>query len=388
GRRMRIAQVAPLYESVPPLFYGGTERVVSYLTEELIRQGHDVTLFASGDSVTAARLAPQCPRSLRQDHECIDQLAHHILMLERVIRQSDNFDIIHFHIDYLHFPWSRRRGITHLTTLHGRLDIPDLVPLYREFDEMPVVSISNAQRIPLPWLNWQGTIYHGLPRDLYTFQDHPEGYLAFLGRISPEKGVDRAIEIARHAGLKFRMAAKVDRVDREYFRDVIQPLLDPGFVEYVGEIGEREKNRFLGGALALVLPVDWPEPFGMVMIEAMACGTPVIAFGRGSIPEVLRDGVTGFIVENVAGAVDAVARVASLNRRLCREEFEQRFDVARMAREYVDVYARLILEKTARAAVAGASAHPFSEYRSHREKHPVSPGEALPLRSALPRQRL
>ncbi len=257
---MRIAQVAPLYESVPPKLYGGTERVVSYLTEELVRQGHDVTLFASGDSVTKARLVPQCQQALRLDSQSVDQLAPHILMLEQVIKQAEEFDILHFHIDYLHFPFSRRQKTPHLTTLHGRLDIPELAPLYREFVEMPVVSISNAQRTPLPWLNWQMTVYHGLPLNLYRLQEKPEQYLAFLGRISPEKGVDRAIEIARRSGTKLRIAAKVDRADRDYFKGVIEPLLNQPFVEFIGEISDREKNEFLGNAFALLLPIDWPEP--------------------------------------------------------------------------------------------------------------------------------
>ncbi|MGH9406328.1 MAG: glycosyltransferase family 4 protein [Terriglobia bacterium] len=349
---MRIAQVAPLYESVPPQTYGGTERVVSYLTEELVRQGHDVTLFASGDSVTAARLVSQCPRSLRLDSECVDQLAHHILMLEQVIREADNFDVIHFHIDYLHFPSSRRQQVPHLTTLHGRLDIPDLAPLYREFAEMPVVSISDAQREPLPWLNWQATVYHGLPTDLYCLHEQPEEYLAFLGRISPEKGVDRAIAIARQSGMKLRIAAKVDRVDREYFSQVIEPLLDPAFVEYIGEIGEHEKNEFLGHAFALLLPLDWPEPFGMVMIESMACGTPVIVFRRGSVPEVVDHGVTGYIADSVEDAVVAVRQVPRLDRRRCRRVFEQRFTAQRMTQDYVRAYKRLREEHPAKTAAA------------------------------------
>jgi len=341
---MRIAQVAPLYESVPPKLYGGTERVVSYLTEELVRKGHDVTLFASGDSVTTARLVPQCPQALRLDSHSVDQLAPHILMLEQVIKRAEEFDIIHFHIDYLHFPFSRRQRIPHLTTLHGRLDIPELAALYREFNEMPVVSISNAQRMPLPWLNWQKTVYHGLPLNLYRLREQPGEYLAFLGRICPEKGVDRAIEIAKRSGMKLLIAAKVDRADREYFKSVIKPLLNQPFVEFIGEIGEREKNDFLGKAFALLLPLDWPEPFGMVMIEAMACGTPVIAFQRGSAPEVIDEGVTGFIVQNVDEAVEAVKRVPTLDRRVCRKVFEQRFNVTRMAAEYISVYEKLLGE--------------------------------------------
>jgi glycosyltransferase involved in cell wall biosynthesis len=339
---MRIAQVAPLYESVPPKYYGGTERVVSYLTEELVRQGHEVTLFASGDSVTKARLIAPCRRSLRLDKQCLDQLAHHILMLEHVFKNSDRFDIVHFHIDYLHFPLSRRHSLPHVTTLHGRLDIPDLVPLYREFRDMPVVSISNAQRTPLPWLNWQGTVYHGLPEDLYTFQPEPGKYLAFLGRISPEKRVDRAIAIARRLGMEIKIAAKVDAVDRDYFEEVVAPLLKDPLVEYLGEIGEGEKNEFLGKAYALLFPIDWPEPFGLVMIEAMACGTPVIAYRCGSVPEVIEEGVTGFIVQGLEDAVQAVKRISTLSRRRCRQLFEERFSAARMARDYLAIYRKLV----------------------------------------------
>ncbi len=287
---MRIAQVAPLYESVPPKYYGGTERIVSYLTEELVRQGHDVTLFASGDSVTAAQLVPACPSSLRLDRSCEDQLAHHVLMLEHVVQRAAEFDVLHFHVDYLHFPFSRRQPTPHVTTLHGRLDIPDLVPLYREFNGVPLVSISDAQREPLPWANWLATVYHGLPPDLYRFRGEPGGYLAFLGRISPEKRVDRAIEIAQRVRMPLRIAAKIDAVDQAYFEREIEPLLDDPLVEYVGEIGETEKDEFLGNAQALLFPIDWPEPFGLVMIEALACGTPVIAYRHGSVPEVLDDG--------------------------------------------------------------------------------------------------
>ena len=338
---MKIAQVAPLYESVPPKYYGGTERIVSYLTEELVREGHDVTLFASGDSVTAARLVAPVRRALRLDKNSIDSLAHHIVLLEEVTRRASRFDVIHYHIDYLHFPTSRRLGVPHVTTLHGRLDIPDLVPLYREFRDMPLVSISNAQRAPIPWANWQGTVYHGLPADLYAFHETPGDYLAFIGRISPEKRVDRAIRIARRARMKIRIAAKVDDVDREYFEEQIQPLLDESDAEYIGEIGEGEKRDFLGDAVALLFPIDWPEPFGLVMIEAMACGTPVIAYRHGSVPEVMEEGVTGFVVSGIDDAVRAVERVPSLSRRHCREVFEERFSAARMARDYVKIYERL-----------------------------------------------
>jgi glycosyltransferase involved in cell wall biosynthesis len=339
---MRIAQVAPLYESVPPKYYGGTERIVSYLTEELVRQGHQVTLFASGDSVTRARLVAACRRSLRLDKHCVDQMAHHLLMLEQVFQRAHEFDIVHFHIDYLHFPLSRRQSIVHVTTLHGRMDIPDLVPLYQEFQDMPVVSISAAQREPLPWANWQATVYHGLPDDLYQFRAKPGNYLAFLGRISPEKRVDRAIEIAKEVGIPLKIAAKVDRVDRDYFDAVVGPMLRDPLVKFVGEIGDGEKDEFLGNAYALLFPIDWPEPFGLVMIEAMACGTPVIAYRAGSVPEVMEEGHTGFIVEELEDAVEAVRRVPELSRERCREVFEQRFTANRMACDYLEVYQRLL----------------------------------------------
>jgi glycosyltransferase involved in cell wall biosynthesis len=338
---MRIAQVAPLYESVPPKLYGGTERVVSYLAEELVRQGHDVTLFASGDSVTGARLIPCSPQALRLDPSCVDKICHHILMLEKVLKHAAEFEIIHFHVDYLHFPLSRRSDVPHLTTLHGRLDIHDLVPLYREFKEMPVVSISDAQRRPLKWLNWQATVHHGLPPEKYTFHAKHGQYLAFLGRISPEKGVDQAILIAKQIGIKLRIAAKVDRTDQEYFEAVIRPLMNSSLVEYIGEINDYEKDEFLGNAFALLLPLNWPEPFGVVMIEALACGTPIIAFRRGSVPEIIQDGVTGFVVENAEAAVAALRKVPALNRRRCRKAFEARFTAARMCREYLTVYEAL-----------------------------------------------
>lgn len=339
---MRIAQVAPLYESVPPKYYGGTERVVSYLTEELHRQGHEVTLFASGDSVTSARLVAVCRRSLRLDKHCVDQMAHHVLLLEHVFQRANEFDIVHFHIDYLHFPLSRRHSFPQVTTLHGRLDIPDLVPLYREFREIPVVSISNAQREPLRWANWQGTVYHGLPENLYRFRPEPGRYFAFLGRISPEKRVDRAIEIARRLGIPLKIAAKVDLVDKDYFEGIVEPLLRDSLVEFVGEIGEGEKDEFLGNAYALLFPIDWPEPFGLVMIEAMACGTPVIAYRHGSVPEVMEEGRTGFIVTDLEDAIEAARRIPELSRARCREVFEQRFTVGRMAADYMQVYGRLV----------------------------------------------
>ena len=339
---MRIAQVAPLYESVPPKLYGGTERVVSYLTDELVRQGHDVTLFASGDSITAAALRPMCRKALRlEGRNIVDPLAYHMRMIEMVAQESAAFDLVHFHIDYLHFSSTRRQGIQALTTLHGRLDIPDLPPLYRAFPDMNVVSISDSQRAPLPWANWIDTVHHGLPDNLYTLQPEPGKYLAFLGRISPEKRVDRAIQIAKRAGVPIRIAAKVDAVDREYFDVRIRHLLDDPLVEYVGEIGERDKNEFLGNALALVFPIDWPEPFGLVMIEAMACGTPVIAYPMGSVPEIIDNGATGIIVNEIDEAVKAVQRIGAFSRADCRQVFEKRFSAQRMARDYVNIYRRL-----------------------------------------------
>jgi glycosyltransferase involved in cell wall biosynthesis len=340
--RMRIAQVAPLFEAVPPAGYGGTERVVSYLTEELVRMGADVTLFASGDSVTAATLVQGSRHAIRLSPEPLDPLAWHTIQLGKVARRADQFDIIHFHTDFLHFPFSRRLAARSLTTLHGRLDLPDLAPLYREFSEIPVVSISNAQRAPLPWANWQATVYHGLPEDLFRFDREGGDYLAFLGRVSPEKRPDWAIEIARRAGLPLKIAAKVDPADRAYYEGVVAELLRQPHVEMVGEVGQDEKVPFLGGARALVFPVDWPEPFGLVMIEALACGTPVIAFRRGSIPEVIDEGVTGFVVDSVDEAVDAAARIGEIDRERCRRVFVERFSARRMAADYAALYERMI----------------------------------------------
>lgn len=339
---MKIAQVAPLYESIPPKFYGGTERIVSYLTEELTKQGHDVTLFASGDSITKAKLHPIVDQALRLDSRCQDSLAHHILMLDKVATLASNFDIIHFHIDYLHFPLTRALKIPHITTLHGRLDIPDLISLYQGFQDMPVVSISNDQRRPLSFANWQATVYHGLPENLYTFHPKPNNYLAFIGRISPEKRVDLAIEIAIRAGMEIHIAAKVDKADRKYFEDRIKPMLTHPLVHYIGEIGEKEKNDFLGQAVALLFPIDWPEPFGLVMVEAMACGTPVIAYRRGSVPEVMQSGETGYIVEDLDQALAAVKRIDQISRLRCRQIFEERFSSKRMAKDYLAVYQAII----------------------------------------------
>ena len=338
---MRIAQVAPLIESVPPKHYGGTERIVSYLTEELVRAGHDVTLFASGDSVTNARLIASCERSLRKNESCKDPVAREVLLVDHVVEHANEFDLIHFHTGYLHFPICRYLPVPHVTTLHGRLDMPDMGPVFERFRDVPVISISNAQRQPLPWANWQATIYHGLPKEFFAFQPNQGGYLAFLGRISPEKRVDRAIEIAKRVSMPLKIAAKVDRVDRRYFKRDIEPLLTQSHVEWVGEISDQQKNEFLGNAYALLFPIDWPEPFGLVMIEAMACGTPIIAYDRGSVPEVMENGVTGFIVSEIEQAVEAVGRVRDLSRARCREVFEKRFTASRMASDYVNLYTRL-----------------------------------------------
>jgi glycosyltransferase involved in cell wall biosynthesis len=341
---MRIAQIAPLAESVPPKLYGGTERIVAYLTEELVRQGHDVTLFATGDSITTARLVPCTPIALRLRGGVRDAVPYHIIKLNEVMRRVDDFDVLHFHIDLLHFPLVRDIAGRTLTTLHGRLDLADLQPFYRAFPDLPLVSISDAQRQPMPPVNWIGTVHHGLPRDLLPFNPRPRGdYLAFLGRISPEKRPDVAIEIASRAGRKLKIAAKVDPVDRAYWEEVIAPLVrsHPN-VEFVGEIGDADKAGFLGNAAALVFPIDWPEPFGLVMIEAMASGTPVVAFESGSVPEVLSNGVTGFIVEGVDEAVEAVGRIEEIDRAVVRAEFERRFTTERMAEDYVAIYRRLV----------------------------------------------
>jgi glycosyltransferase involved in cell wall biosynthesis len=340
---MRIAQIAPLYERVPPLLYGGTERVVSYLTEELVSQGHDVTLFASGDSITRARLVPCSERSLRLDKQVIDPLAHHFVMLEEVFARADEFDILHFHIDYLHYPFSQRQNHwRHITTLHGLLDLRDLKPLYKKFNKIPLVSISNAQRRPLSWANWLGTVYHGLPVDLYQPREEPGDYLVFLGRVSVEKRLDRAIEIAKRTGMQLKVAAKVDNVDKKYFEKSIRPLLDDPVVEWIGEVGETGKQDLLANAYALVFPIDWPEPFGLVLVEAMACGTPAIAYRCGSVPELVEEGVTGFIVDDLNGAVEAVANVQNLDRALCRRRFEERFSAERMAHGYLEIYNRVL----------------------------------------------
>jgi glycosyltransferase involved in cell wall biosynthesis len=338
---MRIAQIAPLTESVPPRLYGGTERVVSFLTEQLVAMGHEVTLFASGDSRTAAELVPGWPCALRSDPGVHDAFAPHLLMMEQVRRRADQFDVLHSHLDYWPFPIFSRQATPFVTTLHGRIDLPELRPIYSCFRDVSLVSISDAQRAPTPDANFVATVHHGLPASLLTPQDVTPSYLAFLGRICPEKRPDRAIRIARRAGVKLKIAAKVDRVDEAYFRDVIRPMIDGRDVELVGEITDAEKPQFLSGAVALLLPIDWPEPFGLVMIEAMACGTPVIAFNRGSAREIIEEGVTGHVVEDETAAVAAIRRVHALSRPAVRASFERRYTAERMAQDYVALYRTL-----------------------------------------------
>lgn len=341
GLFMKIAQVAPLIEAVPPKLYGGTERVVAYLTDALVELGHEVTLFASGDSRTKAELAPIWPQALRLDPAMLDYFSPVFMQLETVARRAHEFDVIHSHIDYFGYPLLQRLGVPSVTTLHGRLDLPELQPLYGIFNDVPVVSISDSQREPLPQANYVATIHHGLPRDLLSRGSGDGGYLAFLGRISPEKAPDAAIRIAAAAGMPLKIAAKVDRVDRQYFSTVIQPLLSQPQVEFVGEIAEHQKSEFLGKAAGLVFPIAWREPFGLVMIEAMACGTPVVAFANGSVTEVLEDGVTGFIVQNEYEALEAVRRIGTLDRGRIRAEFERRFTAHNMARNYLKMYSGL-----------------------------------------------
>jgi len=339
---MRIAQVAPLHESVPPKKYGGTERVVHVLTEELVGRGHDVTLFASGDSRTSAELHACVPQALRLGRQPVDPTVSETLQLEAVCRQAHRFDVIHFHTGHLHFPLSSRLGVPHVTTQHGRLDLAELPALYRVFAETPLVSISDHQRTPLPQANWQATIHHGLPPDRYALVPEAEDYLVFVGRVAPEKRLDRAIAIATAAGLPLRVAAKVDRVDRDYFQSMIEPLIAGNpLVEFVGEIDDVDKQAFIGRARALLFPIDWPEPFGLVMIEAMACGTPVIAWRNGSVPEVLLDGVTGFVVDSHEAAVAAVERLATIDRAGVRAVFEARFTARRMGDDYERLYGSL-----------------------------------------------
>ncbi len=339
---MKIAQVAPLYESVPPRAYGGTERVVSYLTEALVEMGHQVTLFASGDSVTSANLGSVVPRGLRLDPDKPDPLVWHTIMLDQVVKAARSFDIIHFHTDVLQLALVGHCETPCVSTAHGRLDLPDLKPLFRCFPRHPLVSISASQRAPLPHANWRGTVPHGLPLGLYSLHEQPQDYFAFVGRISPEKRADRAIEIAKACATPLRIAAKVDPADRDYFKSAIEPLLDHPLVTYIGEIGDDAKNDFIGNARALLMPIDWPEPFGLVMIEAMACGTPVIAYANGSVPEVIDDGITGYIVKNQEQAIAAARNIDRIDRRRCRQVFEQRFSSRVMARRYLDVYRELV----------------------------------------------
>jgi len=360
---LKIAQVAPLYESVPPKLYGGTERVVANLTDALVEAGHDVTLFASGDSETSARLVPCCAKALRLNNNAVtDQLAHHFVMLEEVLERADQFDIIHFHIDYMHFPLARLSGLVHISTLHGRLDSPDLVPLFRKYKNMPLTSISLSQRKPLPWVNWIGNVYHGLPEDLLPLGDGGGNYLAFLGRISPEKRVDRAIEIAKKLNMPLKIAAKVDEADRVYYEREIKSLLNTPNVEFVGEINEQQKGEFLGNAYAYLFPIDWPEPFGLTMIESMACGTPTIAFRCGSVPEVITNGVSGFIVDTMDEAVSAVQQAATLDRAACRAEFMKRFSAPKMAQQYSKLYEVCVAAKS--GVPEAVSADPDTEIDS------------------------
>jgi glycosyltransferase involved in cell wall biosynthesis len=360
---LRIAMVAPLFESVPPRLYGGTERFVSWLTEELVRQGHFVTLFASGDSRTRARLRAPVPCAIRLDPGCKDPWPAHVLLLDELLENASHFDVIHFNTEHWHLPFCRRFKLPALSTMHGRLDLPELVPLYRRFLEAPLVSISDAQRSPLEFANWVATVHHGLPPGSLKGGEKPGSYLAFLGRISPEKGPERAIRIARRAGIPLRIAAKVDKADQEYYEAIVKPELGAGGgVEYIGEIADKEKSEFLGNALALLFPIDWPEPFGLVMIESMACGTPVIAYRRGSVPEILEDGVTARLVENEDEAVAAARDIGRLDRKAIRRMFEKRFTVQRMASDYVELYRgihevnalaqRVLAARTARSAAA------------------------------------
>jgi len=349
---MRIAQIAPLVESVPPTLYGGTERVVSWLTEELVAMGHDVTLFASGDSVTRAKLEPVTPRALRLAG-VPDCTPYNIIMLDKVAARQHQFDIVHFHIDFFHYPLFRRLAHKTITTLHGRQDLPGLADVYRAFPNMPLVSISDHQRRPLPPVNWLGTVYHGMPENLLKEGRGDGGYLAFLGRICADKGILPAIEIARRAGLPLKVAAKVDPADRKYFEEVVRPVLAQSpHVEFIGEINDARKPDFLGRAKGLLFPISWPEPFGLVMIEAMACGTPVIAFNSGSVPEVMEDGLTGFVVDDINEAVAAVKKLDRLFRPTIRSRFEERFSARAMARDYVGVYKQLTASEDAVAVAA------------------------------------
>ncbi len=347
---MRIAQISPLTEAVPPKLYGGTERVISWLTEELVAMGHDVTLFASGDSSTHAKLEPMWPKALRLDGSVRDPYALHMTMVEKVARRAEEFDILHFHLDYYPFSLMMRQNVPFVTTLHGRLDLPEHQPVFETFSSVPVVSISNSQRRPIHKANWAATIHHGLPENLLTPQPAKPSYLAFLGRISPEKRVDRAIRIAERCGLPIKVAAKIDRADADYYKDEIEPLMSLPHVDFIGEITDAQNPDFLSGAIALLVPIDWPEPFGLVMIEAMACGTPVIAYNRGSVPEIIDDGETGFVVEDETSAVGAVNNLPQISRDVVRKRFEQRFTSTRMAQDYLTLYRRMISEQKGEGA--------------------------------------
>lgn len=374
---MKIAQVASLIESIPPKRYGGAERIVSYLTEELVAQGHDVTLFASEQSVTAARLVACCRQPLRQDPRVRDVIPYYMIMLDKVHRMAAAFDIIHVHFDQFHFPVLYAHGQRTLTTLHGRQDLPDLQLLYRAFPGMPLVSVSDAQRAPIPCANFQATVQHGLPLDLLKPIPNPRrNYLAFLGRISPEKGVDRAVAIARAANLPLKIAAKVDRLDESYFHSAIAPLLEPRRVEFVGEIDEVTKERFLGDALALLFPIDWPEPFGLVIIEAMACGTPVIAFDKGAVREIIDEGVTGHVVQTIPDAIEALGRMPAFDRTRVRQRFEERFSASRMAADYVRVYQQLLDR-------SGTSHRSTDRHRGAPMATPAASGQAASGRSRV-----
>jgi glycosyltransferase involved in cell wall biosynthesis len=352
---LRIAQISPLTEAVPPKLYGGTERVISWLTEELVALGHKVTLFASGDSVTNARLEPMWPTALRLDGSVRDPNALHMSMIEQIAQRAREFDLLHFHLDYYPFSVMSRQSTPFLTTLHGRLDLPEHEPVFSTFPNVPLVSISNAQRRPAPNANWIGTVHHGMPENLLKPVPAEPSYLAFLGRISPEKRVDRAIRIAERCGLPLKIAAKVDAADHDYFEEMIKPLLTKPNVEFIGEISDAQKSEFLSNAFALLVPIDWPEPFGLVMIEAMACGAPVIAFNRGAVPELIEDGVTGFVVEDETSAVGALRHLSRLSRTVIRKRFEERFTARRMARDYLAVYRDLVGATALRPRIASVS---------------------------------
>lgn len=360
---MRIAQVSPLWESVPPKLYGGTERIVSYLTETLVQMGHEVTLFASGDSSTAARLISICPEALRLSTDMFHHDAPVVLQQERVLGAVEEFDLIHFHMDMPGFPIARRCGTPTITTMHGRLDLPELRPVFYEFAEMPLVSISDAQRHPLPWANWVATVHHGLPRDLYNFHPRRGKYLAFLGRITPEKRVDLAIEIAKRTNTRLRIASKVDPVDRVYFEAEVEPLLHHPLIDYIGEINDAEKAAFLGDAEALVCPYVSTESFGLVLIEALACGTPVITYDHGPFPEIIEDGVTGFLCRNVSEMVETVGLVPLIDRHRCRQQFEERFTAERMTQNYLDIYRQLLVEPRQTTVCSTANPARVSETR-------------------------